>query len=448
MGNLVWHEYARLISITASAYAVWCSFFALFYRKFFWDFIGGTLRDPGGLQPAPSAAIFITLIVKAPVIPIITAVIALIILSVENPLPQIKSMSIHRSLILRIVLLVFQAFFAVLFYQILTLVGSSFEKAQAEGDLFFFPSTIVKHGDGSGIEYEIRLCPALQNKPHLPTPHFTGQDDTPLKTKGDPFEPPYIPNLLVGDLRDEDNAEDYVVLLNKYSVVPQHFLLVTKEFRSQASPLMPSDLVQTYLLLAAARKARNNLFAFYNCGDNSGASQAHKHVQFIPLEDEDGPPVEYLARSVKLETADTPFALNLAYANHVYRFPDRFYSSSPEKLEIVLAQAFLSLLDLVISTIRHDPDYPAGKPSYNVVITLEHMHLIPRRQETHILAETGDALSVNALAFAGMLLVKSERELAAVKTEGVGKILRAVGLESVHELQVAGTAAEAIDVET
>jgi len=138
----------------------------------------------------------------------------------------------------------------------------------------------------------------------------------------------------------------------------------------------------------------------------------------------------------------------LAYANHVYRFPDRFYSFSPEKLEPILAQAFLGLLDLVISTIRHDPDYPAGKPSYNVVITLEHMHLIPRRQETHVLAETGDKLSVNALAFAGMLLVKSERELAAVKTEGVGKILRAVGLESVHELQVAGTAAEARDLET
>jgi hypothetical protein len=32
--------------------AVWSSFFALFYRKFFWDFLGGTLRDPGGLQYA------------------------------------------------------------------------------------------------------------------------------------------------------------------------------------------------------------------------------------------------------------------------------------------------------------------------------------------------------------------------------------------------------------
>ena len=71
------------------------------------------------------------------------------------------------------------------------------------------------------------------------------------------------------------------------------------------------------------------------------------------------------------------------------------------------------------------------------------MHLIPRRQEEHVLAETGEKLSVNALAFAGMMLVKSERELEAVKIEGVGKILRGVALDSVHELQVQGTSAEA-----
>jgi len=117
MGNLVWHEYARLVSITASAYAVWSSFFALFYRKFFWDFIGGTLRDPGGLQPAPSAAIFITLIVKAPIIPIINAVVALFLLSVEFPLAPLKSMSITRSPPLKLVILVFQAFFSILYYQ-------------------------------------------------------------------------------------------------------------------------------------------------------------------------------------------------------------------------------------------------------------------------------------------------------------------------------------------
>lgn len=106
--------------------------------------------------------------------------------------------------------------------------------------------------------------------------------------------------------------------------------------------------------------------------------------------------------------------------------------------------AFLSLLDLCVSTIRHDPDYPPGKPSYNVLISLEHMHLIPRRQEeSSVLSQTGETLSINALGFAGLFLVKSEEELEAVKAEGIGKILRSVGLESVHDIQVAGTSAEA-----
>lgn len=77
-------------------------------------------------------------------------------------------------------------------------------------------------------------------------------------------------------------------------------------------------------------------------------------------------------------------------------------------------------------------------PSYNVILTLEHLHLIPRRHETYTLQETGESLSVNSLGFAGMLLVKSEEELEAVKKESVGKILRGVGLQNVHELQVVG----------
>lgn len=128
----------------------------------------------------------------------------------------------------------------------------------------------------------------------------------------------------------------------------------------------------------------------------------------------------------------------------------------------MLADCFLSLLDLAISTIRHHEEYPgstissvasfihrylitrlqAGHPSYNVIITLEHMYVVPRIQENYILGATGDALSVNAVGFAGMLLVKSECELEAVINEGPAKILRGVSLESVHDTQVEGTAAE------
>jgi len=117
MGTLIWHEYSRLISITATIYAIWAAFFGLFYRKFFWDFVGGTLRDPGGIQPSPKAAIFITLIVKFPIVQTLTMALAAIILCIELPLPSIKKLSLHRSLVLRIILLTFQAFLTVLFYQ-------------------------------------------------------------------------------------------------------------------------------------------------------------------------------------------------------------------------------------------------------------------------------------------------------------------------------------------
>ena len=188
-------------------------------------------------------------------------------------------------------------------------------------------------------------------------------------------------------------------------------------------------------------------------GDLSGASQPHKHLQLIPVEG-DGPPVERLARKAKIDFPgrspqcrrvctidprhiDRAFALNsLPYANHVRRLPISLASATYDDLERELSTAFLSLLDLVIATVRHDPDYPSGTPSYNVILTLEHMHLIPRKKENHILEETGEALSVNSLGYAGMLLVKSEAELDVVKRASIGRILRDVGLESVHDILI------------
>ncbi|KAG1865810.1 ATP adenylyltransferase [Suillus subalutaceus] len=329
---------------------------------------------------------------------------------------------------------------------IISALPSRFETAQSSGDLFFFPSEVSKHEE-IGIEWEIRLCTALQKKP-VPAGEAgiapSNQIDETSKNS-DPFAPPYVPNLHVGDLRDESSEAEYGVLLNKYSVVPHHFLLVTKEFMPQTSPLMPHDLVQTYLLLLAARKAHKNYFAFYNCGSNSGASQSHKHIQFIEVED-DGPPIERLAKAANLEVSGKPFSLSsVPYANHVYRLPALSNGASPEQLEQVLFLPFLSLLDLVISTVRHAPDYPPGTPSYNVILTLEHMHLIPRRWETYTLGESGATLSINSLGFAGMLMVKSESECQALEQEKIGTVLRGVGVESVHDLQVAGTSMEAMD---
>jgi sulfate adenylyltransferase (ADP) / ATP adenylyltransferase len=113
--------------------------------------------------------------------------------------------------------------------------------------------------------------------------------------------------------------------------------------------------------------------------------------------------------------ADRPFTLvGLPYANHVVRLPTSLPSAPADEQAATLSQCFISLLDLAISTIRHDENYPAGRPSYNVILTLEHLYIIPRKLENAILEESGDQLSVNSCGFAGQLLVKSEKELQIV----------------------------------
>ena len=69
MGNLVWHEYARYVAISANACectsmasltrlclndafqdAMWGAFWGILYRKFIFDFVNGIVRGPGGVQ--------------------------------------------------------------------------------------------------------------------------------------------------------------------------------------------------------------------------------------------------------------------------------------------------------------------------------------------------------------------------------------------------------------
>jgi len=117
MGKFIWHEHARYVSITATVYTVWAAYFGLVYRKFFWDFVSGIRRNPGGLQPANQDAFFIDITVKVPVIQILSFILGLVILAFEYPAPFMKGTAAYRSLVVRVVLLVFQVFFAILFYQ-------------------------------------------------------------------------------------------------------------------------------------------------------------------------------------------------------------------------------------------------------------------------------------------------------------------------------------------
>jgi hypothetical protein len=72
----------------------------------------------GSSRPAQSAAGFVAVIVKMPLIQIVSMLLGMSLVALEFPVPIIKKTVIHRSIVLRVVLLLFQTFLAILFYQV------------------------------------------------------------------------------------------------------------------------------------------------------------------------------------------------------------------------------------------------------------------------------------------------------------------------------------------
>ena len=73
--------------------------------------------------------------VKLPVIQIISILLGIVIVAFEYPAPFLKGTPAHRNLITRVVLLVFQIFFAIMFYQVRFL--SSIQKPVNNGEYRF-----------------------------------------------------------------------------------------------------------------------------------------------------------------------------------------------------------------------------------------------------------------------------------------------------------------------
>lgn len=69
-------------------------------------------------RPAASDSIFVSIIVKAPVVQILSMLVAFLYLMLDYPAPFLKNTAIHRSFPIRIVVLLLQTFFAILYYQV------------------------------------------------------------------------------------------------------------------------------------------------------------------------------------------------------------------------------------------------------------------------------------------------------------------------------------------
>jgi ATP adenylyltransferase/5',5'''-P-1,P-4-tetraphosphate phosphorylase II len=119
-------------------------------------------------------------------------------------------------------------------------------------------------------QFQLRFSPALANKPKSNKP----SNSKPI----DPFENP-PKGLFITDL-----PPSHFLVLNKFPVIPNHFILATKPFKHQTDALELDDLEAAYACVRAYRDKGEELFGFFNSGEASGASQPHRHIQFLPVE--------------------------------------------------------------------------------------------------------------------------------------------------------------------
>ena len=215
----------------------------------------------------------------------------------------------------------------------------------------------------------------------------------------DPFLP-YDPGVFVAGI-----SATHVCLLNKYNILDDHLLLVTRAFEHQNTWLTLADFEAVAMCMAEF-----DGLAFYNGGKTAGASQRHKHVQYVPFplgeHDADLPISPALATARWADgigrVAAFPFA-------HALGRLERSTGETPAQAAERMLALYWKLL--AASGIQRGTGSEQTRP-YNLLATREWMMIVPRSRESYA------GISVNALGYAGSLLVRNEAQLRLLRETG------------------------------
>ncbi|KFY72837.1 hypothetical protein V499_07040 [Pseudogymnoascus sp. VKM F-103] len=299
------------------------------------------------------------------------------------------------------------------------IVAARFQEAKESGDLLAFDSTAAVL-DVNGIPFQLRYCPTLKSKPKPNGP--SSSSSTPFN----PFlNPP--PALFITPI-----GPSHHLVLNKFALTPNHTILATKTFLSQTDPLAADDLEAVYALLSAYRSAGQRLFGFFNSGPHSGASQPHRHVQFLPVESmREGlgeGEWDLLADGLAEKQAKIPFTYFAA--------PIRGGEGKEKLHETYLALHKMARYAMDTFEKRAGTDGGGEEMSYNLAFTDSSMIILPRRAEGMAFPtgledpkETG-VVALNGTVLGGTLLVKDELEWKALREDGgkLKEVLERIGI--------------------
>lgn len=258
--------------------------------------------------------------------------------------------------------------------------------------------TVQSSIEDSGVRFLVRQVSSLARKDKARRTGSAG---------GNPFLP-YDPDLFVTDL-----SETHLVLLNKFNVIEHHLLIVTRRFEPQESLLTVADFAA---LLACM--AEFGSLGFYNGGAAAGASQAHKHLQIVPLPfAEGGPalPIGPLLESARI-TGTIGTVPGLAFA-HAFA-PLDIFAAPAREMACAACARYRALLDAVgVRAIDVDGGLRQSAP-YNLLVMSAGLLLVPRS------SECVEGISVNALGFAGSLFVRDTAQMRVIERLGPMNLLR------------------------
>ncbi len=226
---------------------------------------------------------------------------------------------------------------------------------------------------------------------------------------------PYDPDLFVTEI-----SATHLGLLNKFNVLDHHLLIVTRAFEEQDRLLNRHDFEALWACLHAI-----DGLGFYNGGRIAGASQRHKHLQLVPLPlAPQGPAIPIAAAFTGLDCNDSIDIAPLLPFRHAFvRFEPQRVQAPVEAAAVTLElyRRMLRAVGLLDCATMVAEDQRQTGP-YNLLVTRTWMLLAPRSQECF------DTVPVNALGFAGALLVRNEQQARVVKAQGPLTVLQQVAL--------------------
>jgi len=282
-------------------------------------------------------------------------------------------------------------------------VQAATERALLGGALQPIATDALYLPDG-GIRFLVRIVRHLARKPIA-----SRRDAAATAARLNPFLP-YESAMYVADA-----SPAHVCLLNKFNVVDHHLLIVTRAFEDQQTPLGPQDFEALWRCLA-----EYDGLGFYNSGVVAGASQPHKHLQLVPLPlDPSGVslPVSPLIDAAEI-SGDAGRLESLPYPHAIAALPEDVVATGPQRAADHTWNVYRRLLQAI------GVKWPAAGArfveSYNLLMTRRWMLAVPRVHECFA------SISCNAMAFAGVWLVRNERELELLQRHGSLAALRHV----------------------